>query len=106
VLDQDGAHAEPAGGRRDQQDAQPRLVRLVATHQEDASRALAVDLGDPAGLAQRIVLGDVLGDDLRDELLEVRVPAELLCVGLAVGPHDPAEVTGLVHPADLHPWVP
>ena len=49
-------------------------------------------LGDPGGLARRVALRGVVGDDPRDERLELRRPAELLGVDLAVGEHDPAQV--------------
>jgi len=44
--------------------------------------------------------GRVVGDDPGHQHLEVGVPTELLVVALAVGHHDPPEVTGSVGAAN------
>jgi AcrR family transcriptional regulator len=78
----------------DQQD--PQLCRGVAGgHAEDAAGPASVQLGDPGGLAGRVVVAGVVGHDPGHQGLEAGVPAELGGVHLAVGQHHPAQVAGL-----------
>ncbi len=69
-----------------------RSVTLGVGDAEDAADASSVELGDPGGLATRVVTARVVGDDLGHERLEALVPTELVRVHLAVGHHDPAEI--------------
>jgi two-component system cell cycle response regulator len=93
LLDQARADAAAPRARVDEQQAQLRDV-LLAAHAQHAAGGLAVDLGDPRGLAARVVVARVLGHDLRDERLEALVPAVLLRIEPAVSLDDPAEVAG------------
>ena len=85
-----------AGEGLDEQDPQLRDAGLAAgcDDAEHATRAAAVDLGDPRRLALRVVALGEVGHDPRHERLEAGVPAELLGVQLAVALDDPAEVAG------------
>src|SRR5947207_11728862 len=60
LVDETRAEAAPAEARVDEEAAQLR-GGVVLAHTEDATRALAVDLGDP-GRGARIARGRVLGD--------------------------------------------
>jgi hypothetical protein len=55
---------------------------------------LAVFFGDPASFARRIVTLQELGRDLRNQRLEPRLIAELLCVKRAMAVNDPSMSPG------------
>jgi hypothetical protein len=61
--------------------------------EDDASRAFALDLGDPGRFASWIMVGGVVSDDPGHQCLEVGGPAELLVIDLTVGHHHPAQVS-------------
>ncbi len=61
---------------------------------EHAPSTASVHLRDPGRLAGCVRTHGKVGDDPGDERLKARVPAELARVDLAVGHHDPTEVTG------------
>ena len=79
-----------------------KLIQFLGRHQEDAARTFAIDLGDQGGLAFRVVIGREVGDDARNEHLEIGVPPILAGVQLAMLLDDPSKVTRLVSPANRH----
>ena len=92
-VGQPPAQAQPARGGRQDQQAQQRLRRAFA-HHEDRAHALAVQLGDPAALPRRVVRAQHARDDLGHQRLEFAVPAELAGVQRAVLLDHPAHVAG------------
>ena len=91
--DQPRAEAEPARPRLD--DQQPQLGDVVAlAHAEHRAGRGAVELGDPRGLACRVLRLGEAGDDPGHEDLEAAVPAVLVRVQPPVALDDPAEVAG------------
>src|SRR5665213_3180997 len=85
--------AEPAAptGWVDEQNAQLRGV-VILTDTEHATDSDAVELGDPRGFPRAFVAVRIVGHDLRNQCLEGGVPAELGCVELTVGHHNPAQI--------------
>src|SRR5207302_3127956 len=84
---------EPRSARPRFDQQQPELRGpVVLSHAQDGTGAHASDLGDPGGLALGVVRCREVGDDPRDEGLEVLVEAELVGVQRAVTLDDPAVV--------------
>jgi hypothetical protein len=80
-ADESAAEVPAAGVGMDEQDPQQRgRLVLGVDHAGDADHSPPFDLGDPSGLAGRVVIGGVVGDDPRHERLEAPVPAELRLV--------------------------
>src|SRR5207244_6707183 len=73
-VDQPGAQPLAARARVDEQDPQLRGL-LVGRDAEDAAHPAAVQLGYPGRLAGRVVPAGIVGDDPRDQRLEIAVPA-------------------------------
>ena len=95
LVDEPLADAEPARARLDEQQSQlGHLLRLP--DEEHGADDLAVAFGDPAALARRIEVVEEVGDDARDERLELGVVAPLARVERAVAVDDPAHVARLV----------
>jgi hypothetical protein len=97
LVDQTRADPEPPRRRLDEQQAQPGdAVALEVPYQEHRAHVLgtvrAVAFGDPAALALRLVVLDVVGHDARHERFEALVPPVLIGVERAVARDHPAEV--------------
>lgn len=100
-VDETPAESVAARVGVDEEDAELGRVPIVRVgDEEDAADAVAVELGDPGRFSLRVVVAGVVGDDARDERLEVGVPVEFGGVDLAVSLDDPAQVSGLPERAD------
>jgi AcrR family transcriptional regulator len=105
-VDQAPAKVVPAAVGMDKQDPQPGDRRVLGVgNQEDAADTATVQLSDPRGLPVGVVGGGIVGDDPRDQRLELGVPAELGVVDLAVGLDDPSEVPGTPQRSYLNGWL-
>src|SRR5712691_1933800 len=93
LLHEAFADAEAARPGLDEEQTQPgdRLRFLDAKHR---AHVLTVQLRDPAALPLRVVVADELGDDVRDQRLELLAPAVFPGVQRAVALNDPPHVAG------------
>src|SRR6266516_3366751 len=89
LVDQPSADPHVASGRLHVEQTQLRN-RLRLPDGEYRPNDVALRLGDPAALSLWIVMLREVRRDLRDEHLELFVPAVLLMIERAVAMHDPS----------------
>ncbi len=92
-IDQPRPEPKPARLRIDDQQSDAGNIGRVGD-QKNAADIFAVQLGDPAAFALRIVLVGKIGDDLRADAFERFDPAVFLRVKFGVALDDPAEIAG------------
>lgn len=102
LIDEDLAQAEATRGGLYEQEAELCGVRLIGMmDEEDAAERDSVAFGDPAAVADGIVLVDEVGGDAGGKGLKGFIPMVFLRVESAVAGDDPVHVSGAMMAKDI-----